>query len=155
MQEKKDGSFFKKLCPAGEILTFCENVTRITRASEFKTVVKRWILSRSLLARVRPKSALNHRGPSKSINPGKYNDPRCGCRYKSLPSFKRRSSPIRPGSGELMVLARYNARCRAAVLYKSGRRSFRRYSRPHVERFRRICDSINFTWQSAASRLRV
>ena len=82
-------------------------MTWVARASEFKTVVKRWILSRSLLTRARPKSALNHRGPSKSINPGNYNDPRCSCRYKNPPPFfKRRSSPIRVGrpTGELMVL---------------------------------------------------
>lgn len=54
---------------------------------EFKTVVKRWILKDRYSWR--PKSALNYRARSecraKSINPGKYNDPRCCRRYKNPP----------------------------------------------------------------------
>jgi len=56
---------------------------------EFKTVVKRWILKDRYSWR--PKSALNYRtafgsrSRAKSINPGKYNDPRCDRRYKNPP----------------------------------------------------------------------
>lgn len=109
MQEKMAPFFLRNSTRRERYSHFAKNVTGVTRAGEFKTVVKRWILSRSLLTCVRPKSALNHRGPSKSINPGKYNDPRCDCRYKSPPPFKRRWSPIRAGrpSNALMVLARY------------------------------------------------
>jgi len=84
---------------------------------EFKTLVKRPTLRDRYSWR--PKSALNYRArsaPGKSINPGKYNDPRPmrgTRRYKNPPL----TSPVgRQG----LWFCSLHAQCRITVLYKSA-----------------------------------